>query len=77
MPNFTTEDLLLYLYDEMSAQQKNELQAALEKDWALQQKYQVLLEAKNRILKGKLSSPRPKTLASIMQYAEASVHLSN
>jgi len=74
MPKFTTEDLLLFLYDEMSAEQKKEMEATLQTDWALAQKYQVLKEAHDRIKSIKLASPRSKTIAAIMQYAEESIH---
>lgn len=74
MPKFTTEDLLLFLYDEMSAGQKKEFEAALHSDWALAQKYQVLKEARSKLNNIKLASPRNKTIASIMQYAEESIH---
>jgi penicillin V acylase-like amidase (Ntn superfamily) len=75
MPKFTTEDLLLYLYDEMSTEHKKELQATLQADWALEQKYQVLKEAYEKLKSIKLSSPRSKTVASIMQYAGESIQL--
>jgi hypothetical protein len=74
MPIFTTEDLLLFLYNEMKADQKEELEAALQTDWALAQKYQVLKEAYNKLKSIKHASPRNKTIAAIMQYAEESVH---
>jgi hypothetical protein len=74
MPKFTTEDLLLFLYDEMSAEQKKEMEAAIQTDWALSQKYQVLKEAHDRLKNKKLLSPRSKTIAAIMQYAEESIH---
>jgi hypothetical protein len=74
MPKFTTEDLLLFLYDEMSAEQKKEMEATLQNDWALAQKYQVLKEAHDRLKSVKLASPRSKTIAAIMQYAEESIH---
>lgn len=74
MPKFTTEDLLLFLYDEMSAEQHKEMEAALQEDWALAQKYQVLKEAHKRLKNVKLASPRSKTIAAIMQYAEESIH---
>ena len=74
MPKFTTEDLLLFLYDEMSPEQKKEMEAALHADWALAQKYQVLQEAYEKLKRIKLASPRSKTIAAIMQYAEESIH---
>ena len=74
MPKFTTEDLLLFLYDEMSAEQRKEMENALQTDWALNQKYLLLKEAQDRFKSIKLASPRSKTIASIMQYAEESIH---
>lgn len=74
MPKFTTEDLLLFLYDEMSAEQKKEMEATMQTDWALSQKYQVLKEAYDKFKNIKLASPRSKTIASILQYAEESIH---
>lgn len=73
MPKFTTEDLLLFLYDEMSVEQKREMEAALLNDWALAQKLQVLQEAYRKVNKIKLASPRAKTISAIMQYAEESI----
>lgn len=75
MPKFTTEDLLLFLYDEMSVDQKKEVETALQNDWALEQKYQVLKEAQDKLSRIKLASPRSKTISVIMQYAEESIHL--
>ncbi len=77
MPKFTTEDLLLYLYDEMSAAQKSELEMALLNDWALEQKYQVLKESRSSLNRIQTASPRSQTLAAILQYAGDRVHLSN
>ena len=74
MPKFTTEDLLLFLYDEMSAEQHKEMETALQEDWALAQKYQVLKEAHDKLNRIKLASPRSKTIANIMQYAEERIH---
>jgi len=75
MSKFTTEDLLSFLYDEISTEEKKEIEAALQTDWALSQKFQVLKEAHNKLRNIKLASPRTKTIAAIMQYAEESIHL--
>lgn len=77
MPKFTTEDLLLYLYNEMNAEQKSEIEAALLSDWALEQKYQVLKESRKSLNRINPISPRSQTIAAIMQYAQESVHFSN
>ena len=77
MPNFTTEDLLVYLYDEMDAENACELETALQSDWALQQKFDVLKEAQQHLNEIPVVSPRLATVASILGYAEASLHISN
>lgn len=77
MPNFTTEDLLVYLYEEMEPAQAQELETALQTDWALHQKYQVLIEAQTNLNTYSLSSPRAASVNRILVYAEESLHLSN
>jgi hypothetical protein len=49
MTNFTPEDLLLYLYKETSAQQTRAIEAALEKDWTLREKMNVLKASMQRL----------------------------
>ena len=77
MPNFTTEDLLVYLYDEMDAENACELETALQSDWALQQKFDVLKEAQQHLNEIPVVSPRLATVASILGYAETHMHISN
>ena len=77
MPNFTTEDLLVYLYDEMKPDQARELEDSLGSDWALHQKYQVFLEARTNLDAQPLYSPRVASVSRILAYAEESLHLSN
>ena len=72
MPNFTTDDLLLYLYGELQSQQVRMLENALQKDWALQQKLQVLQESVDQLDHFSLQKPRTQTLEAIKQYAELS-----
>jgi len=69
MPNFTTEDLLLYMYNEMSNLEKAALEQELQNNWALREKLQVLKESENSLRKFKLQGPRNKTVDAIMQYA--------
>ncbi len=76
MPNFTTEDLLLYIYNEMNPKQAAELEQSLENDWALKQKLQVLREAQEKLNRIQLKSPRTKTLDFILRYASSKLHLS-
>ena len=77
MPNFTTEDLLLYMYNEMEPNKATNLESAFESDWALKQKYQVLIEAQERLFNTKLLSPRSQTINAILRYAKANLHVSN
>ena len=77
MPNFTTEDLLVYLYHEMNPEQSADVEQALQNDWALQQKYQVIKEAQQLLTGTKLLSPRKKTVNKILKYAACNLHFSN
>ena len=45
MPNFTTEDLIQYVYQETSKEQSSAIEKALETDWALQEKFDTLKDS--------------------------------
>lgn len=75
MPNFTTDDLLLFLYGELSAADTLALQTALTKDWALQQKLQVLQESMDSLDKTTHSKPRSQTIENLIHYAELTQHI--
>ena len=77
MPNFTTEDLLVYLYEEMEPAKACELETALQSDWALQQKFDVIKEAQYHLDEIPLASPRSASIANILCYAETHMHISN
>lgn len=77
MPNFTTEDLLVFMYNEMNPNQAAEIELALQTDWALKQKYQVLREAQEKLSQIPLRSPRQTTVNNIRKYAGSKLHLSN
>lgn len=70
MNNFTPEDMIRFLYNEMNTEEKNALLRALETDWALREKLEVLKEA-IKSLDTLTFSPRPQAIFSIMQYAES------
>lgn len=72
MPNFTTEDLLLFMYNEMSEQNKADLEKELQSNWALREKLQVLKESEKRLEKLRLQSPRRQTIDAILEYADHS-----
>lgn len=69
MQNFSSEDLLLYIYGETSPQQTAEIKTALETDWNLKEKYELLKDAHNELNTIKLK-PSATSLNFIMAYAE-------
>lgn len=68
MNNFTPEDMIRFLYNEMNAEEKSALQLALEADWTLREKFEVLKQAVLS-LDTIQYSPRPEAICAIMQYA--------
>lgn len=68
MTNFTPEDLLLYLYQETTPEQKDAIEKALEKDWTLREKLAVLKASAQRLDK-LVVSPRTELIVSILQHA--------
>lgn len=75
MTNFTTEDLLMFLYDELSPMKRKQIEEALQQNWALREKLQVLREAAARLSKCKLKSPTDKTVGLLLNYAAGKVSL--
>jgi anti-sigma factor RsiW len=68
MTNFTPEDLLLYLYNETSAEQTSAIEAALEKDWTLREKLAVLKASMKRLDK-LTESPRTEVVLNVLNHA--------
>lgn len=68
MTNFTPEDLLLYLYNETSSSQTNAIEAALEKDWTLREKLNVLKASMQRLDKLTVS-PRTEVVLNVLNHA--------
>jgi hypothetical protein len=73
MHNFTPEDLLQYAYNETSPEKTAAIKLALETDWTLREKLEVITAAQTRLEKLTLS-PRPETIDKIMAYAEKAVN---
>ena len=69
MNNFTTEDMIRFLYNEMNAEETARLMAALEADWTLKEKFEVLKSSMTN-LDTLHYSPRRRTIDAILQYAE-------
>ena len=72
MHNFTPEDLLQYLYDETSPAQTAAIKAALENDWSLREKFEVITAAQGK-LETLSMSPSQQTIDNILNYAEKAV----
>jgi len=72
MHNFTPEDLLQYLYNETSPAQTAQIKAALETDWSLREKFEVITSAQKRLETLKMS-PSQQTIDNILNYAEKAV----
>ena len=68
MTNFTPEDLLLYLYKETSAEQVASIESALDKDWTLREKLDVLKTSMQRLDKI-TTSPRTEVILNVLNYA--------
>jgi len=68
MTNFTPEDLLLYLYNEASAEQNTAIETALEKDWTLREKLHVLKASMERLDK-LTESPRTEVVLNVLNHA--------
>ncbi|MCU0376094.1 MAG: hypothetical protein MUF24_12375 [Chitinophagaceae bacterium] len=68
MHKFTPEDLLLFMYGELSAEAEKQVRLALENDWTLREKYAVLEGASQRLDK-LVTSPRQQSIEMVLQYA--------
>ena len=68
MRNFTPEDLLLYLYNESSPQLTAAINQALQLDWTLREKFNVLKTAMLRLDQIQ-QSPRTEAILNILNYA--------
>ncbi len=73
MNNFTTEDLLQFIYKETSSQKTAEITAALASDWGLREQMDTLLASVKELDTVKLLSPREQTLENIFNHAEKSI----
>ena len=72
MTNFTPEDLLLYLYKETSAKKTAAIETALQNDWTLREKLNVLKTSMERLDKITLS-PRTEVVLNVLNHAKEQV----
>lgn len=69
MHSFTSEDLLQFIYGETSTAKTAAIKAALQNDWSLQEKLELLTGSKNE-LETISFSPSLKSIDNILKYAE-------
>lgn len=69
MYNYTPEDLLQFTYNETSPEQTAAIRAALENDWSLREKLELIQAAQQKLDTLELS-PRPEALDKILNHAE-------
>ncbi|MBC8035547.1 MAG: hypothetical protein H7Y03_15465 [Chitinophagaceae bacterium] len=68
MTLFTPEDLLLYIYKEVSPTQAVAIEAAMAQDWALREKLEILQSSIDR-LDTAVESPRTEVILNVLNYA--------
>lgn len=72
MNNFTPEDLLQFYYKELPFESMKLISEALQADWTLKQKYDVISEAARR-LDNSIQPPRKESIEAILKYAEQKI----
>ena len=73
MVNITQDDLLNYLYKEGAAEKLEYIQQLLETDADLQERFEILKSAKNRLDQITLISPNNRSVDNILNYAERGI----
>ena len=73
MLQFTTEDLLQYIYKETSTEKTAAIKNALASDWTLREKMEEIQTSHTELDTIKLMSPRKQTIENILNYAEKAV----
>lgn len=71
MPQYTTEELIQYMYQETSAEKTAAIEKAIESDWNLREKLDALKESMQQ-LDTVISSPRQQSVLAILNYASSS-----
>ena len=69
MDIFTPENMIRFLYKETTPEETAAMQLALDSDWNLREKFEILKKAINGLNTVKYS-PRPSVVQSLMKYAK-------
>ena len=70
MTLFTPEDLVMYIYNETPPEKTASIELALQSDWALREKLQLLRESFVDLDNQPLSSPRTEVILRVLNYAK-------
>ena len=70
MTLFTPEDLVMYLYKESPPDKTAAIELALQNDWTLREKLQLLNESVQDLDHQQLASPRTEVVLRILNYAK-------
>ena len=68
MNNYTPEDLLQYLYNEVDSVTRRGIEDALENDWTLREKLSVM-KASHQRLNSIVEQPRTEAVLNVLKYA--------
>lgn len=68
MYNYSPEDLIMYLYKETSQEATSDIENALQLDWTLREKLQVIKTSMER-LQSLTLSPRTEVILNVLKYA--------
>ena len=68
MTLFTPEDLVRYLYHESTPEEATAIETALQQDWTLREKFEVLRKSVTS-LDQSLVSPRTEAVLNVLNYA--------
>ena len=72
MTNFTPEDLLLYLYKDSTPKKTKAIEKALENDWTLREKLNVLKASMERLDKI-TQAPRTEVVLNVINHAREQI----
>lgn len=75
MTNFTPEHLLAFHYHELTAAEESATAEAIADNWVLQQKYEVIMEAAQRLDKAMQKAPH-QAVSNVLEYGKAVLNLS-
>ena len=67
--NYTQNDLVSYIYDELDILEKLEIEDSIENDWSLKNAYNELMEGFNQLPKLRFR-PSLSSIANILQHSK-------